>query len=193
MCFFADWDINWEALSAIGTLLAVVLALGTTVYIEVKDYRRRKVEVRSMASALHFEFEANRQAMLAEVKAFDATPPAILQPHPANRINGVYARGRLLTLSEGLKRARFSVLRSVAGRIALFDQGDAINLGMVVAAATAFEENQNLTEQDIHSMDDAHAQGLETSMRNWATTITNLLEPASLRMAEIAKIAPARE
>lgn len=193
MCFLADWSIHWEALSAIGTLLAVVLALGTTVYIEVKDYRRRKVEVRSMASALHFEFEANRLAILSEIKAFEATPKALLNMPNGHRVNGIVSRKRLLTLSEGLKRARFSVLRSVAGRIALFDQGDAIRLGMVMAAATAFEENQNLGEEDIRSMDDEHAQGLEGSMRTWAVSIATMLEPASKRMATIAKVGPQQQ
>lgn len=191
MCFFADWNIHWEALAAIGTLLAVVLALLTTIYIELKDYRRRKVEVQSMASALHFEFETNRLALLDAVKSFDTAPlQVVFNPHLSGQsnVNGVHGRNKLLALADTLRRARFSVLRDVAGRIALFDRKDAIALGAVVATATAFQENQDITPQDIVSMDDDHARELEKGMRKWAMDIVTMLEPAARRMATIAKI-----
>lgn len=190
MCFFSNWLINWEAVSAVGTLLAVIVALGTTAYIEYRDYRRRMIEVKSMASPLYYELEINRKALIAEIAAFDAAPrvPLTNLSPMIPGTNGRHNRLALLRLSEGVKRVRFNVLKEVSPRIALFGEKDAIRLGMVIVAATGFQENQTMEGEGIFAIDDQHALGLEVSMHGWASSIVAMLGPAAERMAAIAGI-----
>jgi len=190
MWICTDWSVNWDAIAAVGTLLAVMVALGTTAFLEFKADRRRRIEVRSMAAALYWEFETNRKSLLVEIATLDATPKqAALEAAPAiPGTNGRYSRLPLLRIAEGLRRSRFSVLKNFASRIALFEEPDAISLGALVAAVWAFQENQDIEPEGIFSMDDDHARGTEDSMRTWALNIANLLEPAANRMAVIARV-----
>lgn len=190
----ANWKVDWEAVAAIGTLLAVATALGTTLYLEWGASRRRRIEIRSMASALYWEFSTIRASLLKEIGAFDASPAmrrAAAEP-PILGTNGRYGRLRFLRLAEGIRRCKFSVLRSFANRTAQFNEKDAISLGMLIAAVLAFEENQDMDANTIFSIDDEHAEGTEAAMRAWAQTIAELLGPAAERMAVIAGIRPPR-
>lgn len=188
MCSCTGWVVDWDAVAAIGTLLAVVVALGTTGYLEYKAHRRRMIEVRSMASALHWEFEANRRSLVDDLARFRAAPKTAVTAETPRipGTNGQYNRLPALAFSEGLKRCRFSVLKSVAGRISLFDEVDAVALGRIVAASTAFQENQDLESESIFAMDDAHAQMYEAGMTTWASSLAELLGPAARRMGEMA-------
>src|SRR5690606_24090171 len=117
-------------------------------------------------SALHWEFETNRRNLVDDIARFNAAPKTVVTDDTPRipGTNGQYSRLPALAFSEGLKRCRFSVLKSVAGRIALFEENDAIALGRIVAASTAFQENQDMEGEGVFAMDDKHAQMFESGM-----------------------------